>query len=168
MKPFRKDVDRIVGIAIDAVPGLRPAYNGIQTEIARREKSFREICAGEHRQFYEARIQNLRNDLATRLGNKILGMAKPATGAASFNKFADKAYVTNDLARKIHARQNRMQIGKAITAFARVADGLMKNSVDFTKLHIAERQIEREAAEYANKSAGRRSPGDGSPYSAGA
>jgi len=143
MAPFRADIDRVAKVLIDAVPGMRKAYDQMQHEIFRRDTLMRKTCAEQdisYELYGRPRTEGVRADFAKRLGNAVLQMAKPKR----LDKFRDRTHMTNDLARKISAKINRSHIAKKIGSFARNIDAFLENSIDFSRLHIAEREIARD------------------------
>jgi hypothetical protein len=148
MKPLKPDVDRAVRKLVDTVPGMRTAYADTVKELLRRETEAKRICAEQGLDFNligKPRFEAARRDFGARLGNAVIKLSK----TTRCDKFADTAFVTNDLARKISARKNRVSIARAVRAFAGTAAHFVSGAADFTALHIAEREIEREQRQAA-------------------
>lgn len=140
MSPYKVDVDYAVKKLVDTVPGMRKAYDNVLLEIMRRETTAKRICREQELDFERVgkpRFAAVRSDFAARLGNTVIKLSK-TTG---FDKFADRDFVTNDLARKIAARKNRLHISRAVGKLAKNIENIMDSTIDFSKLHFAERQI---------------------------
>jgi hypothetical protein len=143
MKPFKADVDAAVRKFVDTVPGMRKAYDNVFWEIARRETAAKLICKEQELDFElvgRQRFEAIRADFSARIGNAVIKLSK----TARYDKFANRASVTNDLARKIAARKNRVAVSRAVGNIAKNIDNFMSDTIDFSRLHFAEWQIEKE------------------------
>jgi hypothetical protein len=142
MQPYRSEIDRLVKKVFETIPNGWDVYSKLQKEVARRELDLRRVCKEQdidYKRFGKPRIEGLRTSLSAKLGQKIIDMALPLR----FDKF--NGNTVNDLARKISAKNNRVKVGKNIGIFAKNLDRFLENTMNFTRLHIAESEIKREA-----------------------
>lgn len=142
---LRPDIDKVVKQFIDTVPGLRRGYDAWNIAFYAKESEAKRICARENLPYaphVENRVHNERFELAKNLGNKVINLA------LDMRKEEVKAFVTNDLARKIEAKNNRRMVDRALARAAKYGTNNGRGQVpgyDYSRiLHKIEQEIELE------------------------
>ncbi len=145
MAPYRSDIDAVVKTMVDTVPAIKKQYLEIMKAIYTTEASARRICEREGLPFERVaapRIKQYKEDYAATLGNQVLRIAR----TARFDEFSNGIQRSNQLARKIEAKNNRRAIGKGITRLMReYSQGNSNNIYDFSyQMHKIEMEIAKE------------------------
>lgn len=146
LAPYRKSIDRVVQEFIDAVPGLREEHNTTVRELFKRESEIKRICKNEGIDYESAAkssVEKMKNDiLCIRLGNRVLKIAKAASGNYRNISIAR----ANNLTRKITSKNNRKAVENALMrAIKYNSQSMTSYSFDYSiKLHQIEESIEQE------------------------